>query len=467
MGKIWMPGGGGAELDIITAGAGDVLERKVIIDKDGEPLTGTMPNLGTISQILNAGDSYAIPAGYHDGGGKVTANSLVSQTPATATPTQILSGQTAWVNGIKVTGGMDVQSILSFSTAVYSSTAIAFTWKNPVKGPFSGVIIIGKTGSYPTSIADGTRYYKGIGNNSTASGASTTIVSGFVDGITYYFKAFSYTIKGGAEWVSTTTYTATIAIIKGQQTFTSSGTFTVPNGVRSIDLFCVGGGGSGGAGGGVPNIPARTDGGGGGGGGRTTVLKGYTVTPGSVLTVTVGAGGSAVGGYNHEDFYVDGIAGSASSIKLGSTTVISATGGNGGINGGWLPNGGKGGSGGGGGMSSGPNTTTVAGGAGGTNGGSGGNGGFATLPAQTAVGGTGQGTTTRAFGEAANTLYAGGGGGGSYKLPGSSGAGGGGAGGTTAGGYSGTVSTGGGGGGTLDGKSGAGGTGIVIIRWGY
>ena len=41
MGKILMPGGGGgADLDVITAGAEDVLAGKVIVDKNGEPLTG-------------------------------------------------------------------------------------------------------------------------------------------------------------------------------------------------------------------------------------------------------------------------------------------------------------------------------------------------------------------------------------------------------------------------------------------
>ena len=40
MSRIWLPGGaGGADLDVITAGAGDVLSGKVIVDKEGEPLT--------------------------------------------------------------------------------------------------------------------------------------------------------------------------------------------------------------------------------------------------------------------------------------------------------------------------------------------------------------------------------------------------------------------------------------------
>ena len=137
MGRIWLPGGaGGADLDVITAGAGDVLSGKVIVDKEGEPLAGTltltgtaadshvlagqtyyntdaktkrtggMANRGAVSQALNAGGSYTIPAGYHNGAGKVTANSLASQTSANAAAGHILSGKTAWVNGAKVTGNI-------------------------------------------------------------------------------------------------------------------------------------------------------------------------------------------------------------------------------------------------------------------------------------------------------------------------------------------------------------------------
>jgi len=60
MGNIWMPGGGsGADLDVITAGAGDVLAGKVIVDKDGNPMPGTLALSGNASddQVL-AGRSY-------------------------------------------------------------------------------------------------------------------------------------------------------------------------------------------------------------------------------------------------------------------------------------------------------------------------------------------------------------------------------------------------------------------------
>ena len=95
MGIIWMPGGGGADLDAVTAGAGDVLINKVIVDKDGEPVRGTMTDNKAVSATLNAGNTYTIPAGYHNGSGKVVANSLASQTSGTATAAHIHAGYNA------------------------------------------------------------------------------------------------------------------------------------------------------------------------------------------------------------------------------------------------------------------------------------------------------------------------------------------------------------------------------------
>ena len=77
----------------------------------GKLLTGTMTNQGAISSSLNCGQSYNIPAGYHNGSGKVTANSLASQTAGTATANNLSNGATAWVNGDKITGnGTDMNN---------------------------------------------------------------------------------------------------------------------------------------------------------------------------------------------------------------------------------------------------------------------------------------------------------------------------------------------------------------------
>lgn len=145
MGKLWIPGGGsgaGSGSDECTASKSEVLKgySAVTSDSDDEPVqgtleltadandgqvlsgktfyntnprnkrTGSMANQGAVSVKLNAGEGYTIPSGFHNGGGKVETNGLASQTPGNATSAHILSGQTAWVNGNKVNGGIPWQN---------------------------------------------------------------------------------------------------------------------------------------------------------------------------------------------------------------------------------------------------------------------------------------------------------------------------------------------------------------------
>ena len=101
----------------------------------GKLLVGTMANNGAVSANLNAGQSYTIPAGYHNGSGKVIANSLASQTQGTATANNISSGMTAWVNGQKITGnGADVNNAASNSKKI---DTIVYKWGTiPNNGKF-------------------------------------------------------------------------------------------------------------------------------------------------------------------------------------------------------------------------------------------------------------------------------------------------------------------------------------------
>ena len=87
-----------------TASASQVLSGCTFTSSGGKCQTGSMANRGAVSSSLNCGGSYTIPAGYHNGSGKVTANSLVSQTSANAIAGYLAYGQTAWVNGVKITG---------------------------------------------------------------------------------------------------------------------------------------------------------------------------------------------------------------------------------------------------------------------------------------------------------------------------------------------------------------------------
>lgn len=102
------------------ASAANILTGKKVLVK-GKEVTGTMVNNGSVSKALAAGGSYTIPKGYHDGTGKVTANSLASQTSATATAAQILKGKTAYVNGSKITGTMTNKAGTTVKASAVSS----------------------------------------------------------------------------------------------------------------------------------------------------------------------------------------------------------------------------------------------------------------------------------------------------------------------------------------------------------
>ena len=65
-------------LEQVTAEAADVLKDKVIVDKNGNPLTGTMPNNGSWDTEVGIAASVTIPKGYHDGTG-VAKNSTTNR----------------------------------------------------------------------------------------------------------------------------------------------------------------------------------------------------------------------------------------------------------------------------------------------------------------------------------------------------------------------------------------------------
>lgn len=87
-------------------------------------LIGTMPNNGTLVGSLNCGKSYIISSGYTSGG-EITANSLASQTVASATADKILYGITAWVKGVKVTGNISSKGATTYTPSTTDQTISA------------------------------------------------------------------------------------------------------------------------------------------------------------------------------------------------------------------------------------------------------------------------------------------------------------------------------------------------------
>lgn len=243
-----------------------------------------------------------------------------------------------------------------------------------------------------------------------------------------------FTYTGDYEIVNDSDEPITVSQDDWKIRFLTSGTltFTNLNGADGgIDVFLVGGGGGG---------SYRA----GGGGGYTKTSKNIRVPVGTRYAITIGAGGTGANA-----------GGSSSAFSI---TAEGGTGGNKNGNAGYPGNGGSGGANG-----ADDNDIGAAGGSDGSNGGS----------TSRGSGGTGQGTTTREFGNSSGKLYAGGGGGGAYTgVGGAGGAGGGGAGCQDENDITppanGQANTGGGGGGGSDfieaNKHSTGGSGIVIIR---
>lgn len=315
-----------------------------------------------------------------------------------------------------------------------------------ITAPVGAIVTVSKDGkSKPSKVATtGTVVFKGLETgtwtititNGTDTATKTVEIKADYQAAISFNTIPDFTYTGDFEIVSDDDQPITVSQGNWKIRFLTSGTltFTNLNGAENgIDVFLVGGGGGG----------SRAA----GGGGYTKTLKAVKVSVGTAYAIEVGAGGIA------------GVGNSKAGGSGGTSNAFgaSANGGEANTNGATSYVGSDGGSGGG------ASSTNGSGGKGGSDG----SDGFHRNGTHQDSG-TGQGTTTREFGESGGKLYAGGGGGGTITSSngGAGGDGGGGDGGNTSGGAtSGATNTGSGGGGAANNKAGgSGGSGIVVIR---
>jgi hypothetical protein len=434
-----------------------------------EPQSGTTLTLGA------SGDTVTLAAGALQSGFGRSGSVNWDTTPKTTTPVTAVSGNGYFINttagAITVTLPATPAAGDIVAIADYANTAAT----NNITVGRNGVNIDGEA----------------VDGKIKINGQVYTLV--YVDA-TEGWKTVNQTFNqiSGAEFVAATGGTITTCGNYKIHTFTGPGTFTVtnagnPGGSTTVDYMVVAGGGSGG------NATCGFNGqagGAGAGGFRESVpspaawMASPLANPGGALPVsatgypiTVGAGGAAK--------TICGIGNNGSNSIF--STVTSA-GGGAGARGCTVGSGGSGGGAADGSGTGSGNTPPVAppqGTPGGAVGGSGpcvasGGGGGATVAGSAGIGGSGPagpggaGATTSISGSP--TAYAGGGGGGGNSGQtggGTGGDGGGGAGGNFPGGNgtNGTTNRGGGGGATSSNNaagpviSGAGGSGIVVIRY--
>lgn len=138
MGRIWMPGGGGgkgAKLEAVTAGAYDVREGAVIVDKSGNPVTGLVPTRNKWTANLPINGQVTIPWGIHDGNGLVTQN-IPTQAAMTLNPGT--TQKTAYVYQKYMLGNITVPAISIPAAYIKKGQRITFPDGSSVVGTFEG-----------------------------------------------------------------------------------------------------------------------------------------------------------------------------------------------------------------------------------------------------------------------------------------------------------------------------------------
>lgn len=202
---------------------------------------------------------------------------------ATAAASDMKKGKTAFSNGVLITGTLIAQSPSNISAQTNGPASITLSWYNPSIGPFAGVQIRMSTSGYPGKTG-GSVVYTGAGSNTARNGKSSVAITRLNGNTEYYFTVYGQcgTLDTSEGYLNVSAKTA---VSRGSQTFLTSGIFTVPQYVYNIEYCIVGAGGSTYKRGDDDSTHTWANGGAGG-----YVVNGQiNVTPGQQLAVTIGA----------------------------------------------------------------------------------------------------------------------------------------------------------------------------------
>ena len=427
-----------------------------------------------------------------DGGSIISQSGTTITLGASGDTVTLASG--ASQSGFGRTGTVDWQTG-SIKTATFTAangegyfantSGGAFTMNLPAGTAGNIVSVVDYTNTFQTNnltiAANGSQKIGGIAAPNTLSTQGQSVTFVYVDDTEGWKNVQDSTSNvTGSPFIIASGGTVTTCGNCKIHTFTGPGTFCVSSistncaAENTVSYLVVAGGGSG-----APNSPSGVEGGGAGAGGYREVkspltpytaspLDGYPSAPNRVTVtatsfpITVGAGGSAApagtnAGNNGSNSVFSTITSAGGGFGRSSTCAGGGPGGSGG-GGGHLTGGGNG------------NTPPVSppqgqdGSSGATSPNRGGGGGGAGAAASTPPSQGGNGGNGVATSITGSSVTRAGGGGGANTHPNPDGTGGTGGGGNAPAG-AGTVNTGGGGGGGLSEAGGAGGSGIVVIRY--
>jgi len=237
-------------------------------------ITGTGFNGASATLINSSGTSVAFDTVTVDSDTQITGVIAKSSVPGSGEPYDV-----------KVTAGSGLASTLEnqinvdqqpvFSTAAGSLGTFADGARTGIS--VSAVAADPESGGDVTYTLESGSLPSGLSLTSTSSGA---VISGNANAVSSNTTSnFTIRAKDVNSNVSDRAFSITVNA-PTSQSFTSSGTFSVPSGVSSVDVLVVAGGGGGGY-----------EGGGGGAGGLI-YRPAFPVTPGGTVTVTIGDGGA-------------------------------------------------------------------------------------------------------------------------------------------------------------------------------
>jgi len=249
-------------------------------------ITGTGFIGATATLIGNDGTSYSFDSHAVDSNTQITGVIAKSSLPETNEPFDVrVTAASGLVSTLENQINIDAQPIFSTAAGSLGTTsdsgrasfsAITIAAADPESG--GDVVYTLESGSLPS----------GLSGSSTSSGY---VISGTPNAVGSDTTS-NFTIRAKDVNSNTSDRAFSLAVLAPSYTsFTSSGTFTVPSGVSSVNVLVVaGGGGGGGTGTGGPSNRVAA---GGGGAGGLIYRPGFPVTPGGTVSVTVGSGGDS------------------------------------------------------------------------------------------------------------------------------------------------------------------------------